>query len=134
MNIPPLATTLATEELTPDNMRHLVNAWDTAAQEYRHQAGNRPVSEETLVIAALYLIRGIHQTNTVAAYEGILDGTGPAAPAAHYLLSQPENIFNTCAMIGAAWPQPLQDRMAELYHTVQTARAAHVAQQQGSRT
>ena len=92
------------------------------------------MSEETLVIAALYLIRGIHQTNTVAAYEGILDGTGPAAPAAHYLLSQPENIFNTCAMIGAAWPQPLQDRMAELYHTVQTARAAHVAQQQGSRT
>lgn len=131
MNIPPLATTLTPEDLTPDDMGHLVRAWDEAAQEYQHQAGNHPVSEEIMVIAALYLIRGIHQTNTIAAYEGILDGTGPAAPPAHYLLSQPENIFNTCVMIGAAWPQPLQDRMTELYHTVQAVRAAHAAQHKG---
>ena len=124
MNIPPLATTLVLEDLTPDDIGHLVRAWDTAVQQYQHQAGDHPTSEEIMVIAALYLIRGIHQTNTVAAYEGILDGTGPAAPAVHYLLSRPENIFNTCVMIGVAWPQPLQDRMAELYHTVQTVRAA----------
>ena len=125
MNIPPLATTLTPDNLTPDDIGHLVRAWDEAAQQYQHQAGDHPASEEIMVIAALYLIRGIHQTDTIAAYEGVLDGTGPAAPAVHYLLSRPENVFNIYGIMGAPWPQPLQDRMTELYNTVKSVRAAH---------
>ena len=128
MSIPPLATTIPQEHLTPGTIERLVQTWDKAVQEYRRQMGHHPPSEGHLLTAAIYLIHGIHQTNTVAAYEGILDGTGPAAPATHYLLSQPETIFTTYyAMMGSPWPHPLQARMKELRNTVQSAREVHAA-------
>ena len=128
MNIPPLAASLDLEDLTPGDIDHLVSTWDQAAQEHQQHAGHYELSQEHLITAAIYFIHGIHQTNTIAAYEELLDGTGPAAPAAHYLLALPEHIFNTRAIMETPWLLPLKAHMTELYLTVRAVRKTHEEQ------
>lgn len=125
MNIPPLAASLDLDDLTPGDIDHLVNTWNQAAQAHQQQTGQYELSEEHLITAAIYFIHGIHQTDTIAAYEELLEGTGPAAPAAHYLLTLPEHIFNTRAIMETPWLLPLKAHMTELYLTVRAVRKAH---------
>lgn len=128
MNIPPLAASLDLDDLTPGDIDHLVNTWNQAAQAHQQQTGQYELSEEHLITAAIYFIHGIHQTDTIAAYEELLEGTGPAAPAAHYLLTLPEHIFNTRAIMETPWLLPLKAHMTELYLTVRSIRKTYAEQ------